>query len=173
MSTHLRRRTSDSDLFRREIDRLFSDFFPPRDASGDAPSWAPRADVLETEDAYQILMDLPGIGPDGIDVHYDDGVLSVRGERSARQDLREGRYHRVERSYGQFFRSFRVGTDVDADEIEASFDAGVLTLNVPKTEARKPRQITVRTAAQGSSSRGDNASGQPTVRDEEPEEVEA
>lgn len=147
MSTQLRRRSSDADLFRREVDRLFSDFFPTRSDADGSASWAPRADVVETEDAYRILMDLPGLAADDVEVHYDDGVLSVRGERAARRDQGEGRYHRVERSYGQFFRSFRVGTDVDADGIEASFDAGVLTLHVPKTEARKPRQITVRTAA--------------------------
>lgn len=155
MNTMQRRRSSQSDLFRREIDRLFSDFFPTGSGDeGNSPSWAPRADVFETEDAYQILLDLPGVQADGVEVHYDDGVLSVKGERAVREEHKEGRYHRVERSYGQFFRSFRVGTDVDTDAIEASFDGGVLTLRVPKTEARKPRQITVRQAAPSASGDG-------------------
>jgi HSP20 family protein len=155
MNTMQRRRSSQSDLFHREIDRLFSDFFPT--ASGDeggSTSWAPRADVYETEDDYQILLDLPGVPAEGVQVHYDDGVLSVRGERRVREEHKDGRYHRVERSYGQFFRSFRVGTDVDADAIEASYDGGVLTLRVPKAEARKPRQITVRQAASAASGDG-------------------
>ena len=156
MSTLARRSSPQSDLFRREIDRLFSDFFPPAGSEDGAPSWAPRADVVETEGAYQILLDLPGVDAEGVEVHYDDGVLSVKGERQVQEDLSDGRYHRVERSYGQFFRSFRVGTDVDADAIEASFDGGVLTLRVPKAEARKPRQIAVRQAAP--SGRSDNGS---------------
>jgi HSP20 family protein len=156
MNTIMRRRSPQADVFRREIDRLFSDFFPAPDSDENNPSWAPRADVMETEDAYQILLDIPGVDADGVEVHYDDGVLSVRGERQTHQESSDSRYHRVERSYGQFFRSFRVGTDVDADAIEASFDVGVLTLRVPKTEARKPRQIKVRTAA--SSPRASNGS---------------
>lgn len=147
MSTLIRRRTSDLDTLRREMDRLFTDFFPAGSDENGNRAWAPRTDVVETDDAYHLAMDLPGVDPENVEVHYDDGTLRVSGRREAEADHREGRFHRVERSYGQFFRAFRLGSDVDPDEIEASYDAGVLTITVQKTEARKPRQISVRTNA--------------------------
>lgn len=146
MNTPARRRTSSYDTLRQEMDRLFSDFLPS--ASEGDPTWAPRTDVVETDDAYHLSMDLPGIDPGDVDVHFDDGMLRVSGQREVRDDHREGRFHRVERSYGQFLRSFRLGNDIDVEGIDASYDAGVLTVRVPKTEARKPRQISVRTQAQ-------------------------
>ncbi len=147
MSTLLRRRTSDLDSLRTEMDRLFTDFFPAgsNDAAGRA--WAPRTDIVETDDAYHLSMDLPGVAAENVEVHYDDGTLRVSGQREAESQHREGRFHRVERNYGQFFRAFRLGSDVDADKIDASYDAGVLNVTVQKMEARKPRQISVRTDA--------------------------
>jgi HSP20 family protein len=140
-------RASSTDLFRREMDRLFTDFFPARaeqDGTNDAPSWAPRADVVETEDAYVLSMDLPGVTADAVDVQFADGTLRVSGRREVDSDHKDGRFHRIERHYGQFFRAFRLGTDIDPDRVDATFRDGVLTVSVPKSEARKPRQITVR-----------------------------
>lgn len=151
MSTPARRRTSSYDTLRQEMDRLFSDFLPSS-SEGD-PTWTPRTDVVETDDAYHLAMDLPGVDPEAVDVHFDDGTLRVSGERHVHADHRDGRFRRVERNYGQFLRSFRLGTDVDTDGIDASYDAGVLTVRVPKTEARKPRQIAVRTRAEGADAR--------------------
>ena len=145
MNTPARRRTSSYNTLRQEMDRLFTDFFPST-SEGD-PTWAPRTDVVETDDAYHLSMDLPGVDAEGVDVHFDDGMLRGSGQREVRADHREGRFHRVERSYGHFLRSFRLGNDIDTDGIDASYDRGVLTVRVPKTEARKPRQISVRTQA--------------------------
>ena len=150
MTTLTTGRTSSADLFRREMDRLFSDFFPTRpdrEDTNEAPSWAPRADVVETEDTYVLLMDLPGIGADEVDVQFADGTLRVNGRREVPTAHKDGRFHRVERNYGQFFRAFRLGNDVDPDRVEATFSDGVLTVSVPKSEARKPRQISVRTGS--------------------------
>ena len=141
MNTIIRRSARDFDGFRRELDRFFDTFNTTNDAS--SPSWAPRADIVETNDAYELMLDLPGLSRDALDVQFDDGTLKISGERSVKDEHRDGRFHRVERSYGRFFRSFTLGTDVDPDAIEASFDDGVLHIRVPKTEARKPRRIDV------------------------------
>ncbi|GAB5534670.1 MAG: Hsp20/alpha crystallin family protein [Rubricoccaceae bacterium] len=142
MNTMIRRSARDFDGFRRELDRFFDTF---NTTSGDAnsPSWAPRADIVETNDAYELMLDLPGLSRDALNVQFDDGTLKISGERSVKDEHRDGRFHRVERSYGQFFRSFTLGTDVDPDAIEASFDDGVLHIRVPKTEAKKPRRIDI------------------------------
>ena len=145
MSTLIRRSSLDTDAFRRELGRFF-DTLNTGDAPDASSTWAPRADVVETDDAYELMLDLPGLSRDGLDVQFNDGTLTVTGERSVRDAHREGRFHRVERSYGRFFRSFTLGSDVDPDAIEASFDDGVLTIRVPKAEARKPRRIDVRGA---------------------------
>lgn len=135
---------SDFDLLRREMDRLFDSFFPARreDDSGSAV-WAPRTDLAETDDAYIVSMDVPGIKPDEIDITFEEGTLKVSGERQASKEVEQGQYHRIERSYGRFFRSFRFGGNVDPDKIEAHFDDGVLTIRVGKVEESKPRRIEV------------------------------
>ena len=120
-------------ILRREMDRLFDDVFTGnRDADTQAV-WAPRADVVETDDAYVLSLDLPGIDRDSLDVTLDDGTLKISGERRRQSDTTEGRVHRVERTYGRFFRSFTLGTDLDPDAIEATFDDGELVVRVGKS----------------------------------------
>ncbi|HIG75969.1 MAG TPA: Hsp20/alpha crystallin family protein [Bacteroidetes bacterium] len=143
MNTLIRRGPArEFDLLRREMDRLFDSFGDTRDS---APSvWAPRTDIAETDDAYLLTLDLPGIPRDALDVTFEDGTLKVSGERQSVRETQEGRYHRVERSAGRFFRSFALGSDVDADGIDAELADGVLTLRVPKAETAQPRRIDVR-----------------------------
>lgn len=139
-------RGSEFDLLRREMSRFFDDFFLPyREGEEGQRSavWAPRADLSETDDAYLIAMDLPGIHRDELDITMEDGTLKVSGERSMETESENGQYHRIERSYGRFFRSFSFGPNADADNVEASFDDGVLTIRVAKAEERKPRRIEV------------------------------
>lgn len=156
MNNLSRRRPSDLDVLRREMDRLFTSFLPTTEGGDASSTWAPRADVVETEDAYYLSMDLPGIDPEGVNVSFDDGALKVSGQREVREDHQDGRFHRIERSYGRFFRSFQLGNDVDPDGIEASFDGGVLEIRLAKAEARKPRQIAVRSGvASGTSTRSE------------------
>lgn len=147
MSTLIRRRTSELDTLRREMDRLFTNFLPAPSEENGTQAWAPRTDIVETDDAYHLAMDLPGVQPENVEVHYDDGMLRVSGQRETQSEHQDGRFHRIERSYGQFFRAFRLGSDVDPDTIDAAYDTGVLTVTVHKTEARKPRQISIRTDA--------------------------
>jgi len=132
------------DTLRREMDRLMESFLPSRNLEERASNvWAPRADLSETDDHYILSMDLPGIKADDVEVTFEDGMLNISGERSVSKKEEGGQYHRIERSYGQFFRSFRFGENADPDGIEADFDDGVLSIRVPKREASKPRRIEV------------------------------
>ena len=105
--------------------------------------WSPRADVVETDDAYVLSLDLPGIDRDTLDVTLDDGTLKISAERRRPTEAAEGRTHRVERAHGRFFRSFALGSDLDAEAIDATYDDGVLAVRVGKSEARQPRRIPV------------------------------
>ena len=138
-------------VLRREMDRLFDDVFTG-DREGARTVWSPRADVVETDDAYRLSLDLPGIDRDSLDVTFDDGTLKISGERRREAERSEGRVHRVERAHGRFFRSFALGTDVAPDAIEATYDDGVLEVRIGKSEAKQPRQIAV-----GSRRRADEA----------------
>ena len=133
--------TRELSLLRREMDRLFDDASRSR---GDRPElWSPRADVVETGGAYEISLDLPGVGRDALDITLEDGTLKISGERAIDERHRDGRFHRVERRYGRFFRSFALGTDLDPDSVEAHYDDGVLSVRVGKSERAQPRRISV------------------------------
>ena len=138
-------RGNDFDVLRREMTRLFDDFFPARRGNDEEQSsvWAPRADLSETDDAYVIAVDLPGVNPDDLDITMEDGVLKIAGERSMKEEQEHGQFYRIERAYGRFFRSFRFGQNADPEKVEAHFDDGVLTLRVGKAEETKPRRIEV------------------------------
>jgi HSP20 family protein len=138
------------DLLRREMDRLFENLVPARtDDDQTARVWAPRADISESDDAYLIWMDLPGVRPEDIEVTFEDGMLKISGERHSQHEEESGQYHRIERSYGRFFRSFRFGDNADPDQIQAQFNEGVLHLRLAKREASKPRRIEVGRAEKG------------------------
>jgi HSP20 family protein len=130
-------------VLRREMDRLFDDVFTGGREADQRTVWSPRADVVETDDAYRLLLDLPGIDRDSLDVTFDDGTLKISGERHRTAERSEGRVHRVERAHGRFFRSVALGTDVDPDAIEATYDDGVLAVRIGKSEAKQPRRIPV------------------------------
>lgn len=132
-------------LLRREMDRLFNDFLPSRQGEeANTAVWMPRADLAETDDAWLLSLDLPGLSAEDVEVTMEDDTLTVSGERKASQEQQEGRFHRIERSYGRFFRTVQFATPVDAENIEASFENGVLTIRIAKAEASKPRRIEVR-----------------------------
>lgn len=122
-----------------EFDRLMGGAFS-RDA------WMPALDVRETQDRYEVKMDLPGLEPGDVNVTFEDGMLAISGKRRFETEDGSDTWHRVERGFGTFARSVRLPQSADAERIEASFDKGVLTVAVPKTEQAKPRQIEVRTS---------------------------
>lgn len=128
---------------------FFEDFLRPlaRSASQGIVR-APEADVLETEKDIRVLVDVPGCGPDDVELVLENNVLTVTGERQARWEVESERasVHLTERRYGRFSRAFVLPRDVDQDGIEARFENGVLTVVVPKTEKARRRRIEIRGA---------------------------
>ena len=105
--------------------------------------WSPAVDILETENELVVKADLPDVPLEDIDVRVEDQTLSIKGERKFELDSNEKGYHRVERAYGSFMRSFAVPTSVDAEKVSADYKNGVLTVTLPKKEAAKPKQVKV------------------------------
>jgi len=105
--------------------------------------WAPEVDIYETENELVFKADVPDVDLKDIDVRVENQTLTIAGERKfEKKDSGKG-YHRIERSYGNFVRSFAVPNAFDTDHINASYRNGVLTVNLPKKETAKPRQIKV------------------------------
>lgn len=147
MANSLMRRTRDMRNLQREIDRLFDSFFPTRSSSNDEETtqavWAPRVDLAESDNAYHIHVDLPGMSRENLKINYQDNQLTISGQRREEITEEEGEYVRVERSFGNFYRSFSLPKSVNADDIEATYENGVLNIEVPKAEESKPRQIEI------------------------------
>jgi HSP20 family protein len=134
----------DLHAFRDEMNRTFNRWFGREEQDErSAPRWAPALDVMESGDAYHIDVEVPGLGPEDIDVTVDQGMLTVQGERRYQEETRDRQYHRVERRYGVFRRAITLPSHVDANRVDATYDNGVLRLTVPKTEAAQPKRITV------------------------------
>jgi HSP20 family protein len=148
------------DSLHREIDRLFDDFgagfrWPfGRSVLGTEPfrremTWPtmPAVDVVETEKAYEVAADLPGMDEKNIEVKVADGVLTIKGEKQQEKEEKKKDYYLQERSFGSYQRSFELPEGVDTDKIEASFKKGVLTVTLKKPEAQKStKKIEVRAA---------------------------
>ncbi|MEM9555347.1 MAG: Hsp20/alpha crystallin family protein [Acidobacteriota bacterium] len=134
------------DPFYSFVDRFFNEF-AGSDASlsnASAGSWVPAMDIIETENAFVATADLPGMTKDDIDVSLEDGVLTVSGERHFETtDEGDGKFRRIERSYGRFTRSFSVPQGIDQEKLTATFENGVLTLTLPKSEIAKSRKIQI------------------------------
>jgi HSP20 family protein len=114
------------------------------DAGMSAQAWAPAVDITERKDAYLVMAELPGVGIDDLEITFQDGVLTVQGERHIVYDSTEERVHRAERRYGAFRRSITLPAHVKADAIEASTQDGVLQILVPKAEEVQAKRIQVR-----------------------------
>ena len=129
--------------FRNEIDRFFEGFGDGNSVWG---AWSPAMDVSETEDEVLVHADLPGLSKDQIKITLENNVLTIRGEKQQESDKKDKQFHRSERSYGSFTRSFRLPTDVETGKISASYKDGVLNLTLPKSESAKPKEIEVAVA---------------------------
>ena len=136
-----------SELFdlQTSINQLFDQSFGQSVQPGAAlNTWTPAVDVYEDENAFLIKIDLPEVNKEDVKVNLNENVLSLAGERRfEHEDKRDG-YHRVERSYGQFYRSFTLPPNVNTEAINAEFRDGVLRLTLPKREEAKPKQIEVK-----------------------------
>jgi HSP20 family protein len=127
------------------LDRLFRDAFSSQlgETELSTRSWAPPVDIYETEDAIVLKAELPGVDPKDVDVRVEDNTLYLKGERKFEKEVKEQNYHRVERSYGSFARSFSLPNSISADKVKAEFKDGLLTLTMPKREEAKPKTIKI------------------------------
>lgn len=109
-------------------------------------TWLPALDIFETEDAITVLVDLPGVQSEDLDVSIEEGVLVIRGVRQSGAG-QDANYHRIERPVGEFQRSVQLPRKIEADKITANIDAGVLTVRIPAPESPKARKIAVNTGS--------------------------
>ena len=128
--------------------RLFEDAFTRMltEPQSNRP-WAPSVDIFETENELVLKADLPEVDPKDVDVRVENQTLTVSGERKFEKNDKGKGYHRIERSYGRFTRSFAVPNAFDTESIAADYKNGVLTVSLPKKEAAKPRQIKIEVKA--------------------------
>ena len=135
----------DLGMLQDRMNRLFDD--AGRGWRSDEPaattSWSPSVDIFETEGEIVVKSELPGIDRKDITLHLENNVLTLRGERKFEKETKEENYHRIERSYGNFSRSFSIPTTVDEEKIRADYKDGVLKIILPKKEQAKPKQIKI------------------------------
>ena len=105
--------------------------------------WSPAVDIKETDKAFTIEAELPGMNKDDVKVTVHDGVLSIQGERKSEEETDDKKHHRIERFYGSFLRRFTLPDNVDENSVKASFKDGLLTLSIQKAEPKEPRAIEV------------------------------
>ena len=123
---------------RRDMDRMMGE-----DNAASASDWVPAVDIKEDGDSFIITADLPGVKLEDIEVHAENGMLLIKGQRDIeKQEQREG-YKRIERSYGSFYRRFSLPDSADTDKIAAKSSNGVLSITIPKQAQVLPRKITV------------------------------
>jgi HSP20 family protein len=128
-----------TDLF----DRFFADTYP-LPVLNEKNEWAPAFDIKENEKEFTVTAELPGIDTKDIDVTLSDGVLSVKGEKKQEHEEKHGDYHRIERRYGSFQRSFRIPGKVKTENIDANYKDGILRLTLPKAEESETKKIEVK-----------------------------
>lgn len=105
--------------------------------------WTPSADISETDTAYLIKAEIPGVNKEDVKVSIQDGMLTIQGERKMEKEEKNKKFHRIERSYGSFMRSFRVPDDADESAVKAEFKDGVLNVTLNKSAKAKPKAINV------------------------------
>ena len=137
----------DLSMLQDRMNRLFDD--AGRTWRNDEPaattSWSPAVDIFETEGEIVVKAELPGMDRKDITLHLENNVLTLKGERRFEKDTKDENYHRIERSYGVFSRSFSIPATVDEEKIRADYKDGVLNIVLPKKEQARPKQIKIAT----------------------------
>ena len=131
---------------RRAVDRIFDDALVGSNRDWQPFTWDLALDVLEKEDGFVVKASVPGIKPNDLDITYSNNTLTIKGELHEESEVEESQYHLKERRQGSFSRSISLPSNVNADKIQASYAAGVLTLNLPKVEEAKPKRINVKSS---------------------------
>jgi HSP20 family protein len=106
--------------------------------------WAPSVDISESSEEFVIKAELPGVNKDDVKVGVEDGVVRIQGERKQEKEEKDKKFHRVERSYGSFLRTFSLPSNVDESRIQAQYKEGLLTVRLPKAANAKPKAIEVK-----------------------------
>lgn len=135
----------------KEISRLFNSFesrlgFPKKDVDEDLENavWSPLTDISEDKDNFFLKLDLPGVSKDDVKISYNNGQLCISGERKQEKEEKDKTYHRVERVYGKYYRSFTLPKEIKVDEISAEFKDGQLSITIPKAEEIKPKELEIK-----------------------------
>lgn len=127
---------------RRAMDRLFDRALEP--SWSETPVWDLALDVVENKDEFLVKASIPGINPDDLEITFTDNVLTIKGETKEDKEVKDEQYHLHERRQGMFSRSISLPNRVKAEAIDASYNAGVLTLKLPKVEEVKPKRIAIK-----------------------------
>jgi len=145
------------------VNRVFRESYrgEGQDESLTTSSFAPAVDVYEDEHTVTLKIEVPGIDEKDIDVRVENNTLTVHGERKIEKEEKEENYRRVERHYGSFTRTFALPTTVDSENVSATYDKGVLKVNLPKKAEAKPKQIKV-TVGEANRGTGKSVEGKPT-----------
>jgi HSP20 family protein len=132
---------------RERINQLFDFTFPSEWETGGEPTlrgWRPTVDIYEKDDKTVVHAELPGVKKEDISIDVRGNVLTLKGQRSAEEEINEENYYRKEGSYGSFQRSFTLPETLKPEQVKADFKDGVLKIEIPKPEEAKPRQITIK-----------------------------
>jgi HSP20 family protein len=144
--------TRDLMSMEREFNRIFNSL-ERKFGFGDSNSeneefenavWMPMTDILEDENQYYLKIDLPGIKKEDVKINFSNGQLSISGERKQENIEKNAKYHRSERSYGKYYRSFTLPQKIKENEISAEFKDGQLKISIPKSEESKPKQLEIK-----------------------------
>ena len=128
-----------------EVNRVFSSSFGRNNESGMMRgAWNPSVDIFENKDQIVLEAELPGMNPEDVNISIENNVLTIHGERRFEKKDENDNFHRVERSYGSFTRSFTLPPTVSSDNVDANFDNGILRLSLAKREEAKPRRIEIK-----------------------------
>jgi HSP20 family protein len=149
MTNGLIRFNPEADLFRGRMDRVFNQMlnsaWQPLTASEEVTNrgFLPAVDIRETPEQLTLAVELPGLTKDQVQITLENQTLTISGERTFAKESKDESYHRIERSYGSFTRSFTLPASLDIARADARFDNGVLTIQLPKAEETKPRKIQI------------------------------
>ena len=135
------------DLFsiHNEMSRLFDNWYKParHRAKGESLDWMPVVDILEANEHAEIRAEIPGLSEKDVQVSVADDVLTLKGEKTQESEEKDQKYHRVERRYGRFQRSFTLPANLNPEDIKAKFTNGVLTVSIPKVQEVQPKEIQI------------------------------
>ena len=106
--------------------------------------WMPLTDIYEDNDNFYLKVDLPGIKKDDVKISYADGALTISGERAEEKETKDKKFHRIERSFGKYYRSFNIPKEIKEDKINAEFKDGQLSITIPKADEVKPKEIEIK-----------------------------